>query len=119
MDLINIILFVLLIGFIICLTFIADGIHTYNKFVKSYYEQPEDKTGLYDFININDNIINVDHIINIKQLISTQDDNCKIIIELDDNKEPIIFDFYDDYTECNIVFEQINAALDSVPIVAE
>lgn len=110
---------IILVLAVIVMLLIAYIAFDYVKFAKDYYNRPEDKTGLYDFINIKDNIINVDHIINIKQLISTQDDNCKIIIELDDNKEPIIFDFYDNYIECNTVFEQINTALDSAPIVAE
>lgn len=116
MEHIDIILFAL---FVIAVISIAFAIFKYIAFTKNYFEQPEDKTGLYDFIHIKDNIINVDHIVNIRQVQSVQDENYKIIIELDDNKEPIFFDFDDDWRECKDVYEQIQMALDAANIITD
>jgi hypothetical protein len=116
MEHIDIILFALFVIAVIIIAYIA---FDYVKFTKSYCEQPEDKTGLYDFIHIKDNIINVDHIVNIRQVQSVKDENYKIIIELDDNKEPIFFDFDDDWEECKDVYEQIQMALDSANIITD
>ena len=116
MEYIFITLFILfVIGIIAC----AIAMILYLKFTKDYYSIPEDKTGLYDFISIKDNIINVNHIVNIKQIKSTKEDNYKIIIELDDNKEPIIFDYDDDYEECIDVFTQINGLLGSGIVITD
>lgn len=116
MNYILIILFTLfVIGIIAC----ATAMVLYLKFTKDYYSTPEDKTGLYDFITIKDNIINVDHIVNIKQVQSIKEGNYKIIIELDDNKEPIILDYDDDYNECIDVFTQINGLLGSGIIITD
>ena len=72
MEYIFITLFILfVIGIIAC----AIAMILYLKFTKDYYSIPEDKTGLYDFISIKDNIINVNHIVNIKQIKSTKEDN--------------------------------------------
>lgn len=116
MQHIDIVLFAL---FVIAVFACAIAMFSYLKFTKDYYNAPEDKIGLYDFIHIKDNIINIDHIINIKRVQSIRDKNYKIIIELDDNKEPIIFDFDDDDIECNNVFEQIHEKLDSANIVTD
>ena len=86
---------------------------------KKELETPEDKNGLYDFIKIKDNIINTNHIINIKQVKSVQDEHYKIIIELDDYREPIFFDFDDDLEECKDVYEQIQMALDAAIIITD
>lgn len=112
----DIYLFALLV---VALLIIAYGLLRYVKMMKDYFNQPEDKTGLYDFIHIKDNIINVDHIVTIRQVESIKDGNFKIIIELDDNKEPIFFDFDDDWRECNDVYEQIQTALDAANIIAD
>jgi len=112
---VNIYLFILLI---IALLMIGFAIFSYIKMMKDYFNQPEDKTGLYDFIHIRDNIINVDSIVNIKRIESIQEDEFKIIIELNDNGEPITFDF-DSWRECNAVFEQIMTALDAADIVTD
>lgn len=109
---------IILILFVIAIFIIAYIVFDYVKFAKNYCEQPEDKTGLYNFIHINDNIINVDSIVNIKSIKSIQEDTYKIIIELNDNKEPIIFDFKD-WHDCRDVFEQIQTALDTVYIVTD
>ncbi len=116
---IEVILFVCLMLFLICVIALVGIGFDYLKFIKDYYNRPEDKTGLYDFIHIKDNIINVDHIVNVRQVQSVKDANYKIIIELDDNKEPIFFDFDDDWRECNDVFEQIQTALDAFDIVTD
>lgn len=112
----DIYLFALLV---VVLLIIAYGLLRYVKMTKDYFNQPEDKTGLYDFIHIKDNIINVDHIVNIRQVESIKDGNYKIIIELDDNKEPIFFDFDNDWEQCNDVYEQIYTALDSANIITD
>ena len=116
MQHIDIILFAL---FVIAVISIAFAVFKYIAFTKKYFEQPEDKSGLYDFIRIKDNIINVDHIVNIRQVQSTKNENYKIIIELDDNKEPIFFDFDDDWEECKDVYEQIQMVLDAADIVTD
>lgn len=114
---IDIYLFALLV---VALLIISYGLLRYVKIIKDYFNQPEDKTGLYDFIHIKDNIINVDHIVCIKQIIDTNDNSCLIIIELDDNKEPIYFRYdEDDWRECSDVFEQISIALDPAQIVTD
>lgn len=110
------ILLVILILAILCPTIIM---FCYYKWMKEYYNQPEDKAGLYDFIHIKDNIIGVDHIVNIRQIQSVQEESYKIMIELDDNGEPLYFDFDDDWRECNDVFEQIQTALDAANIIAD
>lgn len=113
------ILLIILILAILCPTII---IFYYYKWMKKYYEQSEDKAGLYDFIHIKDNIINVDHIVNIRQIQSVQsinEENYKIIIELDNSKEPLCFDFDNDWKECNDVFEQIQTLLDAANIIAD
>lgn len=90
------------------------------RIIQSIDDTPlEDKTGLYDFIHIKDNIINIDHIVNIRQIQSVKEENYKIIIELDDSKEPLCFDFDDDWRECNDVFEQIQLSLDAANIIAD
>ena len=119
MSNIEIILFICLMLFLICVIVLTGIGFDYLKFIKDYYNRPEDKNGLYDFIQIKDNIINVDHIINIRQGKSVQDEHYKIIIELDDYREPIFFDFDDDLEECKDVYEQIQMALDSANIIAD
>lgn len=109
---------IILILFVIAIFIIAYVAFDYVKFAKNYCEQPEDKTGLYDFICINDNIINVNSIVNIKKVESLQEHTYKIIIELNDNKEPIIFDF-ENWRDCIDVFEQIQMALDAANIVTD
>ena len=86
---------------------------------KEELEAPEDKNGLYDFIKIKDDIFNVNNIVHIKRIESIQEEDYKIIIELNDNKEPIIFDYDDDYQECSDVFEQLVTTLDSAIIVTD
>lgn len=113
MQHIDIILFAF---FVIAIFSCAIAMFKYIKFTKDYYNNLKDNDGLYDFITIKDNIINVDHIINIKRVQSIKDENYKIFIELDDNKEPIIFDFDDDEIECNYIFEQIHERLCSAKI---
>ena len=114
----EIILFICLMLFLICVIVLTGIGFDYLKFIKDYYNRPEDKTGLYDFIHINDNIISVDSIVNIKSVESIQEDTYKIIIELNDNKEPIIFNF-ENWRDCNDVFEQIQTALDVADIVTD
>lgn len=86
---------------------------------KEELETPENENGLYDFIQIKDNIISIIHIINIKRIKSTNEESYKIIIELDDNEAPIIFDYDDDYEFCNDVFEQLTTALNAAIIVTD
>ena len=87
---------------------------------KEELETPEDKNGLYDFINIKDNIISIVHIVNIKCIKPTNGESYKIMIELDDfTKEPIIFDYDDDYEMCNNTFEELITALDAAIIVTD
>ena len=86
---------------------------------KEEFETPEDKNGLYNFIQILDNIINIYHIINIKRIYSIKERNYKLIIELDDNKQPIVFDYEDDLNACNDAFNQLITALDAAIIVTD
>jgi len=113
MQHIDIILFTL---FVIAIFACAIAMFKYVKLTEEYCNN-EDNNGLYNFITIKDNIINVDHIISVKRIESIKDENYQIIIELDDNKEPIIFYFDDDDDiECNYVFEQIHEKLYSAKI---
>lgn len=112
MQHIDIILFAL---FVIAVFACAIAMFKYVKLNKDYYNTIGDNDGLYDFITIKDNIINVDHIINIKRVQDIKNEIYKILIELDDNDELIIFDFDDDI-ECNYVFDQIHEKLYSANI---
>ena len=102
-------LVIAVIGFII-VTFI------YIKHLLFGEEEIEDKRGLYDFIKIEDHIINLDHIIYVKQIWSVQDENYKLVILLDNNLEPITLD-YDDRNECVEVFLQIQTLIDAATVV--
>lgn len=116
MQHIDIILFAL---FVIAIFACAIAMFKYVKLSKDYYYNTiGDNDGLYDFITIKDTIINVDHIINIKRVRDIKTETCKILIELDDNDELIIFNFDDDI-ECNYAFEQIHDRLDSANIAID
>lgn len=108
MQHINIILFAL---FVIAIIACAIAMFKWLEFAKDYYNTPEDKTGLYDFIQIHNKIINVDRI-NVISIIGNQ-----INIELIDS-QPIIIICLDD-NEANDVFNQLIMSLDSAIIVTD
>lgn len=81
------------------------------KFIKDYYNTPEDKSGLYDFIKVNNKIINVDRI----DVISIVEN--KITIELIDSQPVIVL--CSDNGEADDVFRQLTISLDPAQIVTD
>lgn len=116
MEHIDIILFAL---FVIAVISIAFATFKFVNFIEEYYDRPEDKTGLYDFIRIKDYIINVDHITSINRVKEVSTNNAILIIEMDDNKEAIVIDFKDNFEDCNDAFEQLHSALDACHIITD
>lgn len=115
----DIYLFALLV---VALLAISYGLLRYVKIMKDYFNQPEDKNGLYDFVNINDYLINVDHITNIVKRVSLRaKDNCKfsIWIYLKDNEADPIIIYFSEERDCEDVFGQILMALDAAVIAAD
>lgn len=108
MQYINIILFAL---FVIAIFACAIAMFKWFEFAKNYYNTPEDKSGLYDFIQINDKIINVDRI---TVMFVTGD---KITIELIDS-QPIII-LCSNNNEADDVFRQLTMSLDPAQIVTD
>lgn len=108
MEHIDIILFAL---FVVAVISIAFAVFKFIAFTKNYFEQPEDKTGLYDFIKIRNKIINVDSIRVIFITGST------ITIELIDSQPIIIICPNDD--DANDVFDQLIMSLDPAQIITD
>lgn len=108
MQHIDIILFAL---FVIAVIACAIAMFKWLEFTKNYYNAPEDKSGLYDFIQINNRIINVNRI-NVIRIIENS-----IYIELIDNI-PIIISCSDN-NDVDDIFTQLTMSLDPAEIIAD
>lgn len=97
--------------FVIATIACAIAMFKWLKFTKDYYNTPEDKSELYDFIQIHNKIINVDRI-NVISIIGD-----KINIELIDS-QPIIIICEDD-NEADDVFKQLTMSLDPAQIITD
>lgn len=89
---------------LICIISIVVIAYKYTETIKNFYETPEDKTGLYDYIEIGDNLINLDAILYINYGYDTQEKIYILNIMLN-NGERLFFKFntanniYDVYQE--------------------
>lgn len=116
-NLIVILIIISFIVFTIGFTFASYSIFKYFKYFKEYNEAPEDKTGLYDYIEIDNHLINIDTIVYINYKYSIQEKISVLNIILN-NKEKLFFKF--DIIEEGIdVYEQIVAHLDPTIITID
>lgn len=106
----------LVIG-IICIISIVIIAYKYAKTIKDIYKSPEDKTGLYDYIEIDNNLINIDAIVYINYKYSIQEKTFILNIILN-NGEKLFFKF-DIPEEGYNVYQEIIRYLDPAIITID
>lgn len=106
----------LVIG-IICIISIVIIAYKYTETIKDIYKTPEDKTGLYDYIEIDNNLINVDAIVYVNYKYSIEEKVSVLNIILN-NEEKLFFKF-DIPEESYNVYQEIIGYLDPAIIAID